>query len=354
MAPDRRRRRPLAVMLSILTVIGALALPAIAAPPGDDGPKTYTASIDPAHDVCVDTVETFTLTLVNTSAQQQLGSADVTPAFAVDSVASVTVDGGSPDATAVLDGATIALRDLAAAPGATIELVFEGSSDTAGAHVVGVVAKQANDFKGNPGNDLTLAGDPASVTFSDAGDCAPPYVFDDTCVEGELCEWTTPHPVDGLIAAGFGKGGEGGGGLILNAATRSGDSYVCGAYEGDEFARIPATVEAIGVNLSGKVVAFQVDKKVDQASVNNGASFYQVCATPQAPFSEFSSFVDVFGNTVANPDDPGAPDGPSQTSGFLPDCSTTGDVAPCVISRTKTKAGDVLIRVRWGSGFRFG
>lgn len=347
----QRRGRPLAVTLSLLTVIGALALPAIAAPPGDDGPKTYTAGIDPDADVCVDTLETFTLTLVNTSSQQQLGSADVTPAFAVDSVASVTVVGGSAAATAVLDGATIELRDLAAAPGATIELVVDGSSDTAGLHVVGVVAKQANDFQGNPGNDLTLTGDPASVTFSDTGDCAPPYVFDDTCVEGELCESETGH-VDGMTAAAFGKAGPGGGGLILNAASHTLDA--CSADDRADFARIPATVEAIGVGLEGKVVAFQIDKKIDQASVNNGASFYQVCATPQEPFSEFSTFVDIFGNTVANPDDPNRPDGAYQTSGFLPDCGTTGDIAPCVISRTKTKAGDVLIRVRWGSGFRFG
>jgi hypothetical protein len=159
LGPTRVATRRSALGLSLLLVLSALALPALA----DDGPKTYTAVVAPAGgpeaQVCAGLSTTFTLTLANTSSQQQLGSANITPGF---KVSGVTIDrAGSSN----ISGDTIELRGLSLPAGESLAVTFTGSP-VAGNYTFDIVAKQANNFRGSPGNNLTLSGDPASVTVT--------------------------------------------------------------------------------------------------------------------------------------------------------------------------------------------
>ena len=101
-------------------------------------------------------------------ASQQLGSADVTaPAgFAVVS-ASVPAPG-----TATVSGRTVRLRNLAVSPGRSVDATIVARAPcTAGTASWTVLAKQANDFNGPPGNDLDLVAGSSSLTTTVTGGC---------------------------------------------------------------------------------------------------------------------------------------------------------------------------------------
>ncbi|HUY61064.1 MAG TPA: hypothetical protein VMW49_04235 [Candidatus Dormibacteraeota bacterium] len=72
-------------------------------------------------------------------------------------------------------------------------------------------------------------------------------------------------------------------------------------------------------------ISLEIGKALVNQSPNNGASFYQVC------FGSSVTFVDRSGQSIS----PGG-------TGLLPDCSGSTP-APCVVSRTKTKAGQVVL-----------
>jgi hypothetical protein len=74
----------------------------------------------------------------------------------------------------------------------------------------------------------------------------------------------------------------------------------------------------------------RIDKVVVQAQPNNGVSFYRVC------YESPTSFTDRNGATV--------------TLGLLPDCPAVSGQAPCVMSMTKTKAGDVIETLKLPAG----
>jgi hypothetical protein len=167
---------------------------------------------------------------------------------------------------------------------------------------------------------------------------------------------------DGLKTTATGTAVAGETGALFGSSTtkKSLGDYTCGTTEYDPvaFSYIPSVVTVVGVNLLNKKIVFQVDRATDQLQVNNGVSFYQICAEPIAPFTQFSTFTDIFGNTVVNPEDTvnvaklqaaGIKIEDTQASGFLPSCQT-GDDAPCVESRVK-RGGSPIITVRWGSGF---
>ena len=158
--PSRAHVRRLALGLSLALLAASLAVPALA----DDGPKTYTAVVAPDGgddaQVCADLDATFALKLTNTSSQQQLGSANITPGF---TVRDVSIDGAGSISGSV---DTIELRNLGLAPEASVVVTFSGTP-AAGVYPFVIVAKQANNFRGSPGNNLTPSGDPASVTVTD-------------------------------------------------------------------------------------------------------------------------------------------------------------------------------------------
>ena len=193
------------------------------------------------------------------------------------------------------------------------------------------------------------------------------FAFGDTCDDGDVC--TTTIPGAGGSTSLSGTAGGGTGSLLGSSEPKNDQVEACGAvdedgkpvdYEIDDYSYLPSQVTMGGTNLEDKRAQFRVSKEFDQQQTNNGVSFYQVCATRLAPFNQSSIFVDIFGNTVANPEDtvnlkrlgldPDDVGVTFQTSGFLPDC-TSADDSPCVESRVK-RGGGPVITVRWGSRWR--
>ena len=88
-----------------------------------------------------------------------------------------------------------------------------------------------------------------------------------------------------------------------------------------------------------KSVTYTIDKRVMNASPNNGASFLQMCFA--APFT--------FATRAGTPPAEADVDGDGHTDWYyatLPDCGT----APCVASRRKDRAGSGVIEVRAPAG----
>ncbi len=469
----RVRHRRLALALSLMLVVSALALPAMAE--DDTSGRSYTASVAPT-EICSGVEEAFTLTLNNTSSQQRLGSARIT----VPDEVTLSTDPGADDLEVSqqrgpktdpivsydADAGVISLDDLSAAPDADVTLTFTATATGMDGTSVEfrTQAKQANDFNSTsePANELVLVGAQPTTTIISCGtlafveqpgdtsvhvaipgfdgsagprvaivdgdgeeipdasasitiartdegalagdltqdtdggiaifrdlkiDTAGVYTLTasadgyldvdsdsfevfasgDTCTEGEQCTTTLNDDKNGsTLLSGTADGGAGA--LIGNSEANGGE--VCGAVDADgnpvdydvaDYSYLPNQVTIGGTNLTDKLVEFSVSKQYDQQQANNGVAFYQVCAEPLAPFTEFSTFVDIFGNVVVNPDDSknidklidqGFNREEFQTSGFLPDCSGADDT-PCVESRVKRNGGP-LLTVRWGSRWRMG
>jgi hypothetical protein len=80
------------------------------------------------------------------------------------------------------------------------------------------------------------------------------------------------------------------------------------------------------------VLTITIDKTVVKATPNNGVTTYQVCYQSETPFTDRN--------------------GTLTTLGLLPDCPPmpTAADAPCVLSKTKDKAGSVVIKVLLPAG----
>lgn len=476
--PSRALARRTALALSLLLVVSALALPAVAE---DATGRSYTASVTPS-EICSGVEEAFTLTLTNTSSQQRLGSARIevpgevvlsTDDGANDLAVEVSRQRGprtTPRVSYNDDSRVISLDDLSAAPGADVTVTFTATATGADGLPVEFTAqaKQANDFNSTSetANELVLVGEQPTTSIVSCGtlkfieqpgdtsvgvaipgadgigapqvavvdgdgaviteasasisialtyiedgldgtltqdtvggiatfddlevDTAGTYTltasadgyldvesegfevfaFGTTCEEGDRC--TTTLKDDGnngsTLLSGTAVGSTGA--LIGNSVSQAGAIEACGAVDGngqpvdydvDDYSYIPSQVTFGGTNLVDKLVEFRVSRQYDQRQTNNGVAFYQVCAEPLAPFTASSTFVDIFGNVVVNPDDVDnlhtlgfldedgniKDDAEFQTSGFLPDCASADDT-PCVESRVKRNGGPVLT-VRWGS-----
>jgi hypothetical protein len=111
--------------------------------------------------------------------------------------------------------------------------------------------------------------------------------------------------------------------LSLNA-----DSIDCG----DSFNHAPGTVTVESTSTETKVVTIRIDKSVVKATPNNGVMSYQVCYESGTPFTDRNGAV--------------------TTKGLLPDCPPmpTAADAPCILSKTKDRAGRVVIRVLLPAG----
>lgn len=100
---------------------------------------------------------------------------------------------------------------------------------------------------------------------------------------------------------------------------------------GDTANHAPEVVTLDSVGLDGtKTVTMTVAKEFDQLQPNNGVAHYEVCFQSDTPFT------DKFGNTT--------------TKGLLPDCEAGSPTPPCVLSKTKDQAGDVVIEVLLPAG----
>ena len=152
---------------------------------------------------------------------------------------------------------------------------------------------------------------------------------------------------------------------FLTLSLRVGGPLDCANY-----AELSASLDVIAVDYSAldreKVVVATIDKRVMNATSNNGAAFLQSCfGAPYTFATKPGTPLEV--NTSYVPGPYAAP----EYKGLLPDCGGSaqlddpntpgvsgaliGDAgAPCVVKRRKTGAGDGIIESRWPSGRQVG
>jgi hypothetical protein len=164
--PSRRRL--------VLTIAAAtLGLAVLAAPAGAAN-KPFSMNVAPAT-VAGGQATSFTVTLANRTGQQQLGSADITVPSAF---TGISVGDPAGAATATATGNVVHLRNAGLAPGGSIDVSVTATVPSAcgATYPWAVVAKQANDFNGAPGNDLNLDPATSSVTTEVEGGCSLRFV----------------------------------------------------------------------------------------------------------------------------------------------------------------------------------
>jgi hypothetical protein len=164
--PSRRRL--------VLTIAAAALGLAVLAAPAMAATKPFSVVVSPGS-VAAGQSTTFSVTLTNRTSQQQLGSANITVPSAFTAVSVADPPGA---ATATTNGDVVQLRNAGVAPGASIVVSVTATVPTTCMATYGwsVVAKQANDFNGPPGNDLTLDPPTSSLTTSVAGGCALRFI----------------------------------------------------------------------------------------------------------------------------------------------------------------------------------
>jgi hypothetical protein len=154
--PSRRR-------LVLIVAAATLGLTVLAAPAGA-ATKPFSMVVSPASAPAGQST-TFSVTLTNRTSTQQLGSANITVPSAFTAVSVADPPGA---ATATTNGNVVQLRNAGLAPGGSIVISVTATVPSAcgATSTWAVVAKQANDFNGPPGNDLTLDPARSSLTMS--------------------------------------------------------------------------------------------------------------------------------------------------------------------------------------------
>ena len=264
---------------------------------------------------------TFSVTLTNLTSQQQLGSANINVPSAFTGVGVADPAGA---ATATANGNVVQLREASVAPGDSIVVSVTATvPSTCGAtHTWSVVAKQANDFNGPPGNDLTLDSSKSSLTtkVSCGGGQVTVACIENVTCSASIANGTTTFDVTAPANDGTDAG-------LLTLSNGIGVPIDCSGY--DELTATPTVIEGPD---RAKTVTSTIDKSVMNQLPNNGASFLQMCFG--APYT----FATRPGTKLKGIDTDGIP-GNDFFYGLLPDCGA----APCVSSRKKTNAGDGVI-----------
>jgi hypothetical protein len=144
-------------------------------------------------------------------------------------------------------------------------------------------------------------------------------VWDKTCNQGDPCKVSKT----GSMTAAVDTSATGTYKLSLNA-----DTLDCG----DSFNHAPGVVTVESMSAETKVLTITIDKSVVKATPNNGVTFYQVCYQSETPFKDKN------GNMTS--------------LGLLPDCPPmpTPSDAPCILSKTKDKAGNMVIMILLPAG----
>jgi hypothetical protein len=164
-----RRHRWMPVAVTLLLASAWLAAPAPAA-----ATKQYTLSLaDSPPAVAGRTVTFLAKFSVAAAQQQQLGSANLTPPAGFGLVAASLPGPG----TATVRGGSVELRNLSQQPGAppTTVSVTANVPCSGGGSTWTALGKQANNFNGPPGNNLSLAPD-SSVSTPVTGSCELRFV----------------------------------------------------------------------------------------------------------------------------------------------------------------------------------
>jgi hypothetical protein len=304
--------------LLVLVAAAALGLAVLAAP-ASAATKPFSMNVSPPS-VPVGSA-TFSVTLTNLTSPQQLGSANIAVPSAFTGIS--VADPAGP-ATATTSGNIVQLRDASVAPGDSIVVSVTANvpSPCGATYTWSVVAKQANDFNGPPGNDLTLDESSSSLTTNVSCGGAQVTV---SCVENVTCSASIANGTTTFDVTAFENDRTDAG--LLTLTNGVGFPIDCAGYK-----ELTGSATVIDGPDRAKTVTATIDKSVMNAQPNNGASFLQMCFG--APYR----FVTRAGSTLTEVDT--NHDGSKDFFyGLLPDCGA----APCVSSRNKTQAGDGVI-----------
>jgi hypothetical protein len=187
--PSRTRWTPVPVLVALLAIV-LLAPTASAAPP-----KQVTLSLAGSPPAVAGRTVTFLATFTNgADQQQQVGSANLTPPAGFGLV-SASVPG---PATATVRAGSVELRDMSLQPGAPpLTVSVTATVPCAGAASDwSVVAKQANNFNGPPGNNVAAAPG-SSLATPVSGSCALRFVTQPTAAEVDHVITGTPFNESG-------------------------------------------------------------------------------------------------------------------------------------------------------------
>jgi hypothetical protein len=306
-------RRLLVLVVALTLGLAVLASPASAAT------KPFSMAVSPTS-VAVGSA-TFSVTLTNLTSPHQHGSATITVPSAFTGVS--VADPAGP-ATATAEGNVVALRDASVGPGGSIVVSVTANvpSPCGATYTWSVIAKQANDFNGPPGNDLTL--DPSKSSLTTNVSCGGSQVTV-ACIENVTCSASIANGTTTFDVTAPGNDRTDAG--LLTLTNGAGFPIDCAGYK--ELTASPTVIDGPD---RAKTVTSTIDKSVMNAQPNNGASFLQMCFG--APY-RFAPRPD---STLTEVDTNG--DGSKDFFyGLLPNCGA----APCVSSRNKTQAGDGVI-----------
>ena len=312
------------VLAASLLGVAMLTAPAAGqtscAPPSG---KCFAVAVAPASPAAgVST--SFAFTITNEASTQSLGSVQISaPAgFAIT---------GAPGAASFTSSSALFLNlNLAAGASTTTPLNVTAAvscNRSTSTYQWGMKAKQSNDFNGS-GNDFTLDTANSVLSGTLTGCTFQPCPPKTTCSTSASSATTSvtittsaPLPSGDTIVAGM-------------ESANSSFNYTCPTYSAVSDVFSFAVFNAAGTPQPTLLtVTARIDKSLVTSSGHPGASSWQIC------YASTTNFPALPGTSQQNVTIGGIP---GYFTGLLPDCSNPA-VAPCVQSRNKNNAGDVIV-----------
>jgi hypothetical protein len=282
-----RRWRTTGLAISLIAVVALMAT-AVLVPGAGAAPeqKTYTAVVSP--DVSAGQTIPFTLTIVNTTKTQQIGSANLTAPSSFTLISALSpIPGGGTATIAGSTGGTVQLRNLAIPPGGTKTATFTAEAPCAkGDYTWSIIAKQSNNFSGPPGNNFILTPPPASDLVTNvSGQCSLSWLTQPSHAKTNTAITNTPYdaafapPVGPFIQVEV-RSAPYGGGISTTLVAFSSD--VVTLLIGDDFSGPPATTLAgtTSVRAVNGVATFSPGPRISDPGPN-----YTLLATNPIMFS---------------------------------------------------------------------
>jgi hypothetical protein len=283
----------------------------------------YTASLDFADKfVQAGRAQTFDVTFTNAS-----GTTNYLLEKASATLAGFTVSGATASNgwTASISGSTVnvqpglVVNGLLDAQSVTVAITATAPSSAQGNHTIGTAAAGAIGLTGAL-TDFDRAGDPPSTVIVGT------YADVDTCNAGEACDTGfsgDPNHTEAR-AVSDASGTPDVVGVVINN-----DEGACAGKLQSSSKSKAVTVDSAAQDRT-VTVYIQLDKVPVQAASPNGVGQAAICHESTKPFTDRS------GRTV--------------TSGYLAVCPSATAAGPCVVSITKTGAGDFFATVRQPGG----
>jgi hypothetical protein len=268
----------------------------------------------------------FAFTITNEASTQQLGSVQIS-APAGFAITGASVDSG----TASFTSSSALFINLKLLPSAHTTLTVNATVSCnrgTSTYQWGIEAKQSNDFSGT-GNDFqldpnsagNLSGTLTGCTFQPCPPSPPCSASASSTTTFGTVTTSTPLPAGDTIVTGM-------------ESVNSSFNYQCPTYTAVadvfSFAVFDASGNPQPVPLT---VTVRIFKSLVGSSGHPGASSWQICYGSTTPFTALP------GTSQQNVTIGGTP---GYFTGLLPDCSSSQG-APCVQSRNKNNAGDVIV-----------